>query len=349
MKKVLFFIPSMCGGAERQAIIISRCLPDDEFTVCYYLIGEENQLEKFLPKGRKAVYRKVPKYTYHLLSYMRKVICKEKPDIVYGTVMAVNWRLVIAAMFTRCKIVLRNEHYIYRRSRMQKLRLALTYPFADYVIAQTEEMTDGLVKTLRLRKDLVHTVANAIDKQNIDQCVLAPSPYSDTNHIRFVAVGRFQPVKGFDLLVRAFKIVKDKVDNAELYIVGEHYGKNEVYREVMDYVQTNGLEGCVYCTGFKDNPYVYVKHADCFVLSSRSEGLPNVMIEALYLGTPVAAMKCVPVIERIVEDGKTGFLAANGNVEELADAMLKAYRLGRITNTYVPHTEEIYYQIFKNL
>ena len=349
MKKVFFFIPSMCGGAERQAIIISRCLPDDEFTVCYYLFGEENQLEKFLPQGRKIIYRKVPKFTQGLIGFMRRVIRKEKPDIVYGTETAVNWRLVIASSFTRCKIVLRNEHYIYRRSRMQKLRLALTYPFADYVIAQTEEMTDGLIKTLRLRKDLVHTVANAIDRQNIDQCVLAPSPYVDTHHVRFVAVGRFQPVKGFDLLVKAFKIVKDKVNNAELYIVGEYYGQNEVYREIMDYVQTNGLEGCVYCTGFKDNPYVYVKNADCFVLSSRSEGLPNVMIEALYLGTPVAAMKCVPVIERIVEEGKTGFLATKDSAKELADAMLKAYKLGRITNTYEPHTEGTYYKIFSNL
>lgn len=349
MKKVLFFIPSMCGGAERQAIIISRCLPDDEFTVCYYLIGEENQLEKFLPEGRKLVYRKVPKFTQGLVEFMRKAIRKEKPDIVYGAGMPVNWRLVIAAMFTRCKIVLRNENYVYTQNFMQKLRLALTYPFADYVIAQTEEMTVGLVKTLRLRKNLVHTVANAIDKQNIDQCVLARSPYGDTHHVRFVAVGRFQPEKGFDLLVRAFKIVKGKVDNAELYIVGEYYGKNEVYREIMDYVQTNGLEECVYCTGFKDNPYVYVKNADCFVLSSRNEGLPNVMIEALYLGTPVAAMKCVPVIERIVEEGKNGFLAAKGNVAELADAMLNAYKLGRITSTYAPHTEEFFCQIFENL
>ena len=92
-----------------------------------------------------------------------------------------------------------------------------------------------------------------------------------------------------------------------------------------------------------------MKNADCFVLSSRNEGLPNVMIEALYLGTPVAAMKCVPVIERIVEEGKNGFLAAKGNVAELADAMLNAYKLGRITSTYAPHTEEFFCQIFENL
>lgn len=64
------------------------------------------------------------------------------------------------------------------------------------------------------------------------------------------------------------------------------------------------MSDCVFCVGFKNNPYVYMKHADCFVLSSRNEGLPNVMIEALYLGTPVAAYKCIPVIERIVDEGK---------------------------------------------
>ena len=77
-----------------------------------------------------------------------------------------------------------------------------------------------------------------------------------------------------------------------------------------------------------------MKNADCFVLSSRNEGLPNVLIEALYIGTPSAACTCIPVIERIVENGKTGYLANSEDFDGLAEAMLNAACLGQIKSTY---------------
>ena len=115
---------------------------------------------------------------------------------------------------------------------------------------------------------------------------------------------------------------------------------------MQNFVKHNELQGSVEFTGFKSNPYIYMKNADCFVLSSRNEGLPNVMIEALYLGTPVAAFKCIPVIERIVSEGRTGYLASKENVEELAAAMEKAVTLGRIETTYNANSEEKFRKIF---
>ena len=79
-----------------------------------------------------------------------------------------------------------------------------------------------------------------------------------------------------------------------------------------------------------------MKNADCFVLASRSEGLPNALIEAQYIGTPAAACTCIPVIERIVENGKNGFLADVEDYEGLAQAMMNASKLGRIKSTYKP-------------
>lgn len=348
-KKVIFFIPSGCGGAERQAIVISRCLSDDKFDVSYHIFGPVNQLEKFLPESRNTYFYQEPKFTHNLISNMRKIIKREKPDIVYGAGMPVNWRLVLAAAFSKCKIILRNENYIYTQSWMQKLRLGMTYRFADYVIAQTDEMKDGLVKGLLLGRSLVHTVPNSIDKSYILKCLAEHSPYVGSDKVRFVAVGRFHHVKGFDLLVRAFKMVKANIPNAELYIVGAYQEDNAFYREVKKYIDNESLSDSVFCVGFKDNPYVYMKYADCFVLSSRNEGLPNVMIEALYLGTPVAAYKCIPVIERIVDEGKTGYLAFRENVTELAEAMQKASRLGRIETSYSVDSEEMFRNIFASM
>lgn len=345
-QKVIFFIPSGCGGAERQAIVISKCLSDEQFEVSYHIFGPNNQLEKFLPDNRVWTFHKEPKFTHNLISNMRNVIKREKPDVVYGAGMPVNWRLIVASRFLKCKVILRNENYLYTQSFTQKLRLALTYPFADYIIAQTDEMRDGLIKGLHLSKKLVHTVPNAIDKQYIDKCLVEKCPYVDTAKVRFVAVGRFHHDKGFDLLLKAYELVRQQISNSILYIVGDYKEDNPIYRELQEIVRCHKLQGSVVFTGFKNNPYIYMKNADCFVLSSRNEGLPNVMIEALYLGTPVAAFKCIPVIERIVSEGRTGYLASKENVEELAAAMEKAVTLGRIETTYNANSEEKFRKIF---
>lgn len=114
-------------------------------------------------------------------------------------------------------------------------------------------------------------------------------------------------------------------------------------------IEKYGLQDCVKCVGFQNNPYVYIKYADCFVLSSRWEGLPNVMIESLYLGTPVAAFKCIPIIERIITNGIDGYLAEKDNVSSLANAMLQASRLGRVKTNYKSAQISDFQSIFANL
>ena len=82
-------------------------------------------------------------------------------------------------------------------------------------------------------------------------------------------------------------------------------------------------------------------------MSSRNEGLPNVLIESLYLGTPVAATKCIPVISRIVEDGVNGFVAEPENAESLALAMLNAVCLGRVSSSYQSADENEFAKLFE--
>jgi len=165
-----------------------------------------------------------------------------------------------------------------------------------------------------------------------------------------VATGRFDLQKGFDLLIRAFVEVKQKQPSAELYIVGKKDGICEdYYKEQKTLIDIYGIQDSVKCVGFQTNPYVYIKYADCFVLSSRWEGLPNVMIEALYLGTPVAAFKCVPIIERIITETKDGFLAEKEDIDGLAKAMIMASKLGRVKSMYKSASIDDFHQIFDSV
>ena len=76
--------------------------------------------------------------------------------------------------------------------------------------------------------------------------------------------------------------------------------------------------------GFQSNPYIYMMHADLFILSSRYEGLPNVVLEANTCGTPVVAFNCPGGTGEIIENGVNGFLCECGNIGDLAEKINKA-------------------------
>lgn len=346
-RKVIFFVHSRCGGAERVLVTISKFLPDDEFDVSYQLFGNLNQIEAFLPRGRRRIWHHTQSHVSQFISIARRVIKDEKPDVVFASEMPYNWRLVLASMGSKARIVLRSENYVETQSFAQKVRLRIAYQFADSIIAQTEEMRQGIIRKLFVRPGKVITLPNPIDKDYINRNMDgATSPYSDRDGIKYVAVGRFARVKGFDILVRAFALVKEKQPHALLHIVGNCEYDPQYYRELLGLVDVLHLGNDVKFEGFQNNPYPYMRYADCYVLSSRNEGLPNVMLEALYLQTPVAATTCIPVIARIVKDGENGFLAETENPASLAQAMINASGMGRIVSKYAGTEAQSFVDLF---
>lgn len=333
-KKVIFFTPSRCGGAERVLVTISKCLPDSEYDVSYHLFGDINQMTSFIPPQRSTIWHIKKNHVDDFLPIARKVIKEEKPDVVFASQMPLNWRLALAALGRKVKLILRSNNYVYTQSLSQKIRLSIGYHLADVVIAQTEEMRQGIIKKLFMPAKKVITLPNPVDKEYINSCIDNSSNPFSTDAINYVAVGRFVPAKGFDILIEAFAMVRRKQPKAVLSIIGRYDDAPEYFEEVRNFANSLGIIDSVKFEGFKENPYSYMKFADCYVLSSRNEGLPNVMLESLYLGTPVAATNCIPVIGRIIKEGINGYLAQTENSKSLSEAMLKASNLGRVSIGY---------------
>jgi len=118
-----------------------------------------------------------------------------------------------------------------------------------------------------------------------------------------LAVGRLTEQKAFDVLIRAFSYVR-KNHPAHLLILGE--GEERPALESL--IRQLGLEQDVNLMGFVQNPYPYIVHASLFVLPSKWEGLPTVLVEALYLGTPIIATDCPGGSREILKDGQFGRL-----------------------------------------
>lgn len=351
-KSILIFILNGLGGAEKVQIQIAKFLQQDGWKLHFCSIsyqGNDHIIPKFLPDNIN--YRSISfNSQYDFIKQLYHEISVVKPSAVFASAMHINQRLLLLSLlFPKIKFVVRNDNGLYTIPKWKQFTLRITYKFADKIITQTEEMENELV-SIGIKKKKIQTLHNPVNIQEIKEKALWYNPYERNNSIKFVAVGRFAKQKGFDVLIEAFNLVVKEMPDSELYIVGDtDYGNSEVADELKSLISKYRLNDKVFFPGFQENPYPYVANADVFVLSSRYEGLPNSLIEALTLGKPCAATKCIPIISRIIQDGKNGFLACPENTKELAEAMISASKLKDIENTYSPSQNTDFVRLFNDL
>lgn len=352
-KKVLFILNSGygIGGAERVSVTISKYLDRTLFDIVYCTVikgkDKTRTIESELPQGSHIERIKANSVTILILKILLLLI-RESADVVFCSTFMINTKmLALSWFFPKTKFIVRNNNNLYSLSSLQRKIISLTYRNADVVIAQTEEMRNELLSQMSYLNGKVVMLHNPIDTDRIEKLSMAASPYPCNNGKIIVASGRFSPAKGFDVLLKAFSIVQQSIPDAKLYILGRNDEDNPVYQSLINMTKALNIEKKVFFEGFKENPYCYIKNADCFVLSSRNEGLPNVLIEALYIGTPVAATVCIPIIRRIVKEGVNGYFADVENVESLAKAIISAVNMGRIHSDYTPATKEQFVELFR--
>jgi len=137
-------------------------------------------------------------------------------------------------------------------------------------------------------------------------------------------VGRLAPIKNIPLLLQAFALVREKVPQARLILVGA----GPLYAEVEKWIHKMNLSSAAHLAGFiNDNEALaeYYSIADVFALSSSYDGDPNVIREAMSCGLPVVATR-VGGVPLLIQDGVNGFLVENGDAEALARGLVDLLR-----------------------
>lgn len=211
------------------------------------------------------------------------------------------------------------EDASFMKSMIRKL-----YPKADMIVAVAAGIKSDLVENFSVPAEKITVIHNPIDIQT----VLVRSR-DDVEHPWFVdseiplviAMGRLVKLKGFDILIRAFAQIIHQT-NARLMIIGD--GEEE--RALGDLIDELFLQDHVVLLGYQENPWKYMVRARVFVLSSLTEGFPNVIGEALALGLPVLATNCSPGVREYLQEGLYGLLVPPG------DATVLARELERLLN-----------------
>lgn len=348
-KKILFFLPANTGGAERITITIAKFLDRTQFEVKFVIVSRNiGNIINFIPKEYEIIHLPIKNIWCLTTFRIYRILKKENPDSVFCSLRYLSSRLIIAAkMRGNIKIVVRCENGLSNLRLDQRLLMSYTHPYADYIIAQQEEMRQELINVMKFNPNKILTLQNPIDTTTIDEKIKIGTPYNvNDKSIKYVWVARFDKTKGQDVLIKAFEIVHKKNTNTSLYFIGKYNWEHNYDKSIQEFINEHNLNDCVHCIGFDDNPYRWIKHCDCFVLPSRLEGLPNALIEALYLQIPVVATKCIPVINRIVKDGYNGYTVPTEDYNAMAYAMEAALKLNKDKISYISTPKECFVSLF---
>ncbi|MER3479061.1 MAG: glycosyl transferase [Meiothermus sp.] len=329
-KRIALFLPSLRGGgAERVMANLARGFAEQGLTVDLVLAKAEGPYLSQVPTSVRVVdlgARRVLFALPGLVQYLRR----ERPSAMLSALNHANivaiWARFLARTKTRLVVSEHNtlsratENAAVRRAKAMPLLIRLFYPQADAVVAVSQGVAKDLTARTGLPPGKVRVIYNPVVTPELFAKAEEPldHPWFKPGEPPVIlGVGRLTAQKDFATLIRAFALVR-KERPARLMILGE--GEERPKLETL--VQELGLEADVSLPGFVENPFSYMKRAAVFVLSSKWEGLPTVLIEALALGIPVVSTDCPNGPAEILEGGKWGGLVPVGDPEALAGAML---------------------------
>jgi glycosyltransferase involved in cell wall biosynthesis len=186
-------------------------------------------------------------------------------------------------------------------------------------VAVASGIAEDLVRSFDIPQERIVVIHNPIDieavRRRAEEAVSHPW-FMEHNTPIVVAVGRLTKLKGFHHLIEAMAHLPCA---ARLAIIGD----GEEYRALEQRIIELNLTDRVALLGYQDNPWKYMARADLFVLSSLTEGWPNVIGEAMALGVPIVATDCSPGVREVLEEGKSGLLVPAGDPEALAKGIAR--------------------------
>lgn len=196
-----------------------------------------------------------------------------------------------------------------------KLAYFIGYPAVDLIVCQTKLMRQSLIKHIGfVRKKKVIVLDNPVDIPQVKLNAEAPLYDPDASTGFICAAGRLIPEKGFSVLIQAFGFIEKQYPNLKLLIFGEGPEKQSLIK----LIATQKLEKRVILKGWTSNPMPYFKEARVCVVSSITEGFPNVLLQMMILNRSVVSTVCADGIAVI-----PGILKAEVNSRNSLSAILR--------------------------
>ena len=323
--KIIFFMPSIDGGGvEKNLFIISNYIRKKINNVS--IITFDKKFKKFFDDKIEIIsadniennknYSKYYKYL-KCINLLMKEYYKNKNILVIA--FQANIYAVILAFFFNFKIICRSNssptgwsHNIFK-----KFVFKFFYKYADEIIVNSKDFQNEFKRRFNLNTSCIY---NPLDKNrivNLSKKKIKFDFFNNKKYLNIINIARFTDQKDHLTLLKCFKNLNNKI-KSKLVIIG--YGQNKSKMEY--FVKENKLVKNVKILDFKKNPYPYIKKSDLFILTSKYEGLPNVLLEAQVLKKFIISSDCPTGPKEILLNGKIGDLFNIGDYKELEKKIL---------------------------
>jgi len=314
MKKIAFFLPNLNqGGAEKVMVTLVNELSREKFKITLVLFEKKGHFLNYLKEDVEVIELKTSRIRYSIFKII-PLIFKMKPDIAF-----IGWGEIAAFIspmipfFRKTKFVARETNVVSEHVKRKEIRFFYKfYNHFDKIIAQSDDMKKDLIENFTIRPQKIVKINNPVDVAWIQEKMEEEVQEFSSEFKNVVAIGNLSQRKGFDLLLNVFARLKN--EKIKLFILGDGADKEKLLKQKENLNLTN-----VEFLGNKKNPYPYLAKADLFVLSSRYEGFPNVLLEAGACGTYALTNDCPGGIREIIQEKINGEIMDITQAEEFAD------------------------------
>ncbi|MEW6154474.1 MAG: glycosyltransferase [Actinomycetota bacterium] len=313
------------GGNDRVASTLLRELPRDRFAVDLAVLRTDGHFMTAVP-GDVAVHSLGEIRLWRAVVPLGRLVQRLQPDVVFSMSNGTNIVAIAARALFRgsYRVVLSERNSMIRAEyRVKNWVLTqlkrLTYARAEVVTAVSEGVARELVDHVRVAPERVRVVYNPVVTPDVSSLAAEPvdHPWFAAETQVILGCGRLVPQKDFASLIRAFARIQVSIPYARLVILGE--GKERRRLEML--ARELGVYSAVWLAGYQTNPFKFMARSSCFVLSSRHEGLPGALIQAMACGAAVVSTDCPSGPSEIVTDGVDGLLCPVGDIPLLAGAI----------------------------
>ena len=245
---------------------------------------------------------------------LRNAIVKSAPDSIISFLFSTNILVLMATRFLSTNVIIseRNSPTYHRANRrIWHILRRLIYPCAEHLVVQTRETGFFFANYNRSVKAIPNSVIVLPEKMKQEPGFSLPPGK------RIVAMGGLIYQKGFDLLLNIVSRLFEKFTDWSLIIMG----KGPLCEELKNQAKRLGIESKVFFPGRVMNPFSILSRCDVFVLSSRYEGFPNALLEAMACGLPVVSFDCSTGPNQIIQHGINGLLVPAEDKDRLKEAL----------------------------
>ena len=324
--KVMFFRPTLGqGGADRVTATLLRHFDRERFDVSIALLRVEGEFLEDIGEDtqvHKLAARSLSRSALPLASLLRS----ERPEVLFCTSSAANIPAVAAHALSgrRCRLILSERNALLRGNATLKRHIEVQlkrvlYPAADLITVVSQGVGDELVERIGVPKRKISVVFNPVVNEQLREQAResVDHPWFSDDVPVVLAAGRLVPQKDYATLIEAF--ARARVTRPmRLFILGD----GPLKAELQATVDSCGVTQDVLFAGFDKNPFKYMARCAAFVLSSKAEGLPGVLIQAMACGAPAIATDSRHGPKEIIATpGTDGILVPVGDAAAIADSL----------------------------